>query len=327
MATPNLDELATTTLRHRAKEFSDNVSNNNALLAVLRQRGNVRTVPGGREIVEELDWDENSTYHRYSDAELLNIDPSEVLSAATYTPKQVAISITITGREQTLNRGQEQSLSLLRGRLKNAERTGMNGVSRDIYSDGTADGGRQITGLQAQVSKSPTTGTVGGINAANFTFWRNVTNASPFPALTFANLKRVWEDLYVAVCRGTEKPDLMVCDNETYVTYWSGLTELQRFASRSMGKLGWENTLRFNASTVVLDGGHGGAAPERTTYLLNTEYLHWRPYRGRDMEAMGGTRWAINQDASLRFIFLMANLTCSNRFMQAVAQFGARPTP
>ena len=321
MATPNLDELATTTLRHRARKFADNVSNNNALLAILRQKGNVRTVPGGREIVEELDWDENSTYHRYSDAELLNIDPSEVLSAATYVPKQVAISVTITGREQMMNRGKEQSLSLLRGRLKNAERTGMNGVSRDVYSDGTADGGRQITGLQAQVSSTPNTGTVGGINAANFAFWRNLVNDTPFPALTFMNLKAVWEALYVEACRGMEKPDLAVADNETFTTYWSGLTELQRFTSRAMGKLGWENNLKFNAATVVLDGGHGGSAPEKTTYFLNTDYLHWRPYTGRDMQAMGGTRYAINQDASLRFIWLMANLTCSNRFMQAVARF------
>jgi hypothetical protein len=51
----------------------------------------------------------------------------------------------------------------------------INNISTDIYSDGTADGGRQINGLQALVAAVPTTGTVGGIDRSvtGNTFWRN----------------------------------------------------------------------------------------------------------------------------------------------------------
>ena len=39
MASPNLSELITTTLRHRNKELADNVTNSNALLSRLHGEG------------------------------------------------------------------------------------------------------------------------------------------------------------------------------------------------------------------------------------------------------------------------------------------------
>ena len=54
MASPNLSEVATTSLRNRTKKLADNVSNNTALLMRLKQRGKMRSFSGGRVITEEL---------------------------------------------------------------------------------------------------------------------------------------------------------------------------------------------------------------------------------------------------------------------------------
>ena len=56
MATPNLSEIITTTLRKRSGSLADAVSNGNALLARLSTKGNMRPVSGGRTIVEELEY-------------------------------------------------------------------------------------------------------------------------------------------------------------------------------------------------------------------------------------------------------------------------------
>lgn len=64
MASPNLSEIVTTTLRNRSKKLADNVSNNTALLFKLKQNGNVKKVGGGRTIVQELEYAENGTYKR-----------------------------------------------------------------------------------------------------------------------------------------------------------------------------------------------------------------------------------------------------------------------
>ena len=152
MTSPNLDEITTTTLRNRSKKLADNVSDNNALLKRLKERGNMRPVSGGRTIVQELEYAENATYTRYSGYEKLNISPSDVFSAAEFNWKQSAVAVTISGLEQLQNAGSDAIIDLLESRIKNAERTFMNSMSTDIYSDGTASSGKQIGGLQLLVA-------------------------------------------------------------------------------------------------------------------------------------------------------------------------------
>jgi hypothetical protein len=51
MASPNLSEIVTTTLRSRSAKLSDNVSENNALLKRLKARGKLKLIGGGRTIM------------------------------------------------------------------------------------------------------------------------------------------------------------------------------------------------------------------------------------------------------------------------------------
>ena len=134
----------------------------------------MRSVDGGETILQELEYDENSTYKRYTGYEVLDIRPSDVFTAAEFAWKQVAVAVTIAGLERLKNSGKEKMIDLLSSRVKNAEKTMMNGMSEDIYSDGTADGGKQIGGLKLLVATSTSSGTVGGINRATWEFWRNL---------------------------------------------------------------------------------------------------------------------------------------------------------
>ncbi len=86
MAGPNTNytEIVVTTLRNRSKSIADNVSNSNALLQRLRQKGNISLKDGGRVIVRELDYAENATFQWYTGFETLNVAASDVLSAAEY---------------------------------------------------------------------------------------------------------------------------------------------------------------------------------------------------------------------------------------------------
>ena len=61
MASPNLSEIITTTLRNRSGELADNVSKGNAVLEKLKEKGAWRAATG-RNITQELDYAENSTF-------------------------------------------------------------------------------------------------------------------------------------------------------------------------------------------------------------------------------------------------------------------------
>ena len=113
MASPNLSEIVTTTLRNRSGKLADNVTKNNALLTRLKGRDKVKPVSGGRTIVQELEYAENSTYKRYSGYVLLDIQPSDVFTAAEFNYAQAAVAVSISGLEQLQNAGENQGVRLL----------------------------------------------------------------------------------------------------------------------------------------------------------------------------------------------------------------------
>jgi hypothetical protein len=310
-------EIVATTLRSRTGKAADNVTKNTALLNRLRKKGNVDTVDGGRTIMQELEYAENGTYKRYSGYEQLDISPSDVFTYAEYNYAQAAVAVSMSGLEMIQNSGEAASIKLLAGRIKNAERTMQNNISVDIYSDGTADGGRQIGGLQALVA-AVNTNTVGGINASTYTFWQNkvyrsVTDGGA--AASSANILSYMNRLWVQLVRGNDKVDLIPADNNYYRLYMESLQSIQRIASDEMAQAGFES-LKYMTADVVLDGGFGGGCPTNTMYMLNTNYIFFRPAASRNFVPLGDDRYAVNQDAMVKLIGFAGNMTTSNRFLQ-----------
>lgn len=325
MANANFSEIITTTLKNRSGVLADNVSENNALLRELRKSGKVKPFRGGQTIVQEIEYQENSSYKRYSGYETLNIQASDVFTAAEYDIKQVAVAITMSGLEMIQNSGKEQVIDLLEARIKNAERTMMNNLAADVYSTGTADGGKQINGLQALVADSPSTGTVGGINRTNWTFWRNQTYdaSTEGSATTASTIQANMNEAFLKVTRGTDKPNLIVADNSYFSLYWSSLQAIQRIQRTDEGNLGFQE-LMFAGVPVIADGGYGGNVPTGAAlsssrmYFLNTNYLYLRPYPERDMKPIGDDRFSVNQDAMVKLVGWAGNMTMSNAFLQLV---------
>jgi hypothetical protein len=317
MTSPNLSEIVTTTLRNRSKKLADNVSDNNAILSRLKQRGKIKPFSGGHVILQELEYAENGTYKRYSGYEVLNIAPSDVFTSAEFDIKQAAVAVSISGLEQLQNSGQEAVIDLLESRIANAERTFANNLSADLYSAGTADGGKQIGGLQLLVADDPTTGEVGGINRANWSFWQNNIVDLSASSFTSTNIQGRMNSMYFELVRGNDKPDLILADNTTYTKYLESLQTIQRITQTESGSAGFM-TLKFMGADVVLDGGQGGACPSNHMYFLNTNYIHYRPHRDRNMVPIGGDRFSTNQDAMVKLIGWAGNMTLSNAQLQGV---------
>ena len=316
MASPNLSEVVTTTLQHRSKKLADNVTKNNALLYRLNSKGNVKTVPGGRTIVQELEYQENGTFTRYAGYDSVSIAPSDTFTAAEYDWKQAAVAVSISGLEQLMNSGPDAVIDLLESRIKNAEKTMMNNIAVDCYSDGTASGSKQIGGLQLLVADTPTSGTVGGINRATWTFWRNIAVSTTF---TSAQIQTGLNSAYVQTTRGKDQIDLWVADNTAWLAYLASLQTIQRITTDGMAQAGFQS-LKFMGGDFVLDGGFGGGAPASHVYGLNTDYIYFRPHKDRNMVPLDPDRFSTNQDAMIKLIGFAGNMTLSNAFLQAVCK-------
>ena len=160
-ANPSVSDIVATTIQSRSRTIADNVTKNNAILARLSQRGKVRTFSGGNVILEELSFAENPNACFYSGYDLLPVAAADVISAAEFQIKQFAVPVVISGLEQLQNAGREQMIDLMEARINVAESTMANQLSTSIYSDGSGNGGKEITGLDLAVPTDPTTGTYG----------------------------------------------------------------------------------------------------------------------------------------------------------------------
>ena len=228
--------------------------------------------------------------------------------------------MTISGLEELQNAGPEQMIDLLESRISNAEKTMVNNISTDTYSDGTANGGKQITGLQALVATDPTSGTVGGIDRSTWSFWQNVTFGSVTEggaAATASNIQNYMNRVWVQLVRNNDKTDLIVADNNYWTHYLESLQAIQRITKISEGEAGF-SSLKYMSADVVLDGGFSGNAPSDTMYFLNCEYIYFRPHRARNIAVQDGDRVPTNQDAIVKMLFFAGNMAMSNASLQGV---------
>lgn len=321
MPTPNLSQILTTTLRNQPRSLADNVTDNNALLMKLSEKGRIKTFSGGATITQSLNYAENASYRRYSGWETVSTATDDVFSAAEYDIKQAAVTVGMNGLEMMQNSGKERIIDSLEGKIDNAVITLKNNVCADLYSSGTADGGRQIDGLNAQVASAPATGTVGGINRANWTFWRNQVYDFSDLAITASatTIQAAMNSIYLSCSRGTDSPDLFIADNNYFNFYWSSLQAIQRITDTKLGQAGFTN-LKFMNADVVFDGGIGGNCPSNTMFALNTNYIHFRPHSDRNFVVLDNDRYSTNQDGFVKLIGFGGNLTMSNAFLQGRIQ-------
>lgn len=320
MASPNtvFTELVSTTFRKHAKEIKDNVSKNNALLRRVYDKGNVRREDGGLTIVAPLDYAENNTYQRYSGYDVLNVGASDVISAAEYQWRQIAINVVASGLELRTNSGDSRIINLVKARLKNAIRTFKNNFSADIYSDGTL--ANQVNGLQALVADAGT-GTVGGIDSSTWTFWKNKVQSAAAPiqgggAIVpgSTTMESLMLPLWLSLTRGDDQPDLIVMDNNYFTFFEQSQTSIKRYTDSTKANAGFV-ALKYKGADVIFDGGSG--IPTNHAYFLNTDYLELVVHKDADMTVMDEMK-PYNQDAAVVPVLWMGNLVCSNRSLQGV---------
>lgn len=310
----NLGDLVATTLRNVSKKIADNVTNDNGFLSVLDKKGNIKkSVNGGREIDESVLYGTNNSVQFYDGYDTFTPPTSdqEVIDLATFNWKQLGGFIAVSGKEEAMNRNEEQRFDFVETRLKHLNANMKNTFATSLYSLGTGSAGKELGGLQLLVADDPTAaGTVGGINQVTYPFWRNQYSAAA--ATTSSTITGRMNAMWLATKRGTDQIDLILADNDMYTYYWESLQALQRFTREDFGDRGGGD-LAYKKAVVQYDD----QCPDKHMYGLNTDYLFFKYAEGRWFEA-GKKRTIQNADYDVVPMFVMGNLTCSNRARQGV---------
>ena len=319
-----ISDIIATTIESRTRAAQDNLTNNNALLMRLKERGNVKTISGGSSILEEIFYNDPNTNfaNSYSGYETINISPDSPISASQWTLKNYADSVTISGPEMLQNSGKEQMIDLIATRVEVAQARLANKIDYDLHGDGTGNGGKALVGLAAIISTTPAS-TVGGIDGSTWTFWQN--GAYPGSSIvggtvTSSNIQQAMNYTALSRVRGNDRPDLIYAGSTAYSLYLASLQSIQRITDEKMGAAGFTAIKYYGSggsADVVLGGGIGGNQTATRMDFINTKYLKFRPHKDRNFVAIGGDRQAVNQDAIVRLIGWSGALTTSGRQFQA----------
>jgi hypothetical protein len=311
-------------LEDRSSSYQDLVSNNNALLAVMKRKGLWQTYSGPR-IRQTLQVSKNVAQW-YSGYDPLLNPALDLFNDAYFEPKMCVLPVILSMQEILNNSGDSQLMDVLDSYMEAAERALEDALDLAIYSDGAANGGKQITGLATAVPIVTNTGNYGGIDRATATIWQTKTyDAHTYSAaigtqVNATTIRPLLNAIMTKQSRGKDYADLLIMSPEHYAAYDAATVAIQRQQnSTSLGKLGF-SALEYigggKRAEIVLDGGIGSNMPANTTFGLNTDTFRMRYHPERNFDTLfeGDGQMPIDKDAIAQFLGFMGELTMTNPF-------------
>jgi hypothetical protein len=316
-STEKLQEAFSLALEDRSQGYADLVSNSNAILFLMKKKGQFKTF-SGPTIRERLLYNESGTYTRYAGYQFLNPAPAELFNDAEFTAKLAAVSVTLSGEDILKNSGTNQLKDIMEEHMSAAEQELQDRFVEDLHSAGAE--ANQIGGLQMAIPTTPTN-IYGGIDRNAQPIWRTTTydaNSafSGITAVTSTTVKTIFDNIMIARSRGNKGPNVIASSAEHYIAYTAATVAIQQITNENeLGKLGFSSLKYYGAGKsvdVVLEGGIGSAMPGNTSYFLDTNALRFRYHPDRNFVKFGGKQMPVNQDAIVQHIGFYGNLTLNN---------------
>ena len=320
--TETWDAAWTLTMRAKRKRLTDNIFDSYPTLAAFKSSG-LEIESGGKEFQEDLMYGKN-TGSWFDGYDTLPTDAVDGITAAFFPVRYIAVPITISFTEEQENKKSDAAQRLLAAKTEQSMLTARDTMNAAIYS---AQSGKSMLGFQDIIADTPTSGTVGGINRATNTWWRNKSDA------TSTNFDNATANIYDGVSlmtslwdecsEGNESPQFIFTTPTVGQAYRNVLsstgyarTELNSSASQGVAKtggVGEGNSTPFYGAKVIADRDCASGK----LYMVNTRFLKLKMLSGVNFTKTPFKENA-NQMAKVGFIVVGCNLTSNNCRRQGV---------
>ena len=237
----------------------------------------------------------------------------EGLTTAWFNWKQAGISVSISGKELRSNRGSSRITDLQKDKITQAEMSFVDGVSSDVYSDGTADGSKQITGLGAMIDTTPATTSYAEIDPANNSAWRNQVQASIGAGAVnlLPKLRTLCNDCSQG--QGAPSPPDFIVTTQAVHEIAEALLFPQVRYSGGGGKAEASVNPYFRGVEIMWDDH----CDSGVLYALNTRHIMFVVHKDANFAMTDeGFQQPINQDALVALVLLQGNMVTNNRRKQ-----------
>lgn len=289
------DQISAITEKKFIPKLADNIFDSNPLMQRAKKKF-MEKIDGGTTIMVPLNYAMVSASGWYSGAETLDTTDNDIITAAEYTWKQAYANISINRIDELKNSGDAQVLSLVKSKVKVAEKTLGDKISTGLYSDGTDP--KSIVGLRDIVA---TDQTVGGISQTTYSWWAGQVDAST-NTLTIAAMQS--RDNACTVNNDT--PTVVATTRALYNSYYALLQPQQRFQDSETAKGGF-SSLMFNGKPVIADS----YCPTNHMFFLNENYLHLFVHKDEDFRFEEFQK-PVNQNVKVAKVYFAGAFGSSN---------------
>ena len=276
MAVPNQGQtVAAAWEAYVNQDPTDNIFQRHWLLENLRQNGSFEKQTG-RNIKHILEYATNGTVKFMSEMETLDTTRQDVFDEAQFEWKFVGGDVVMSEFERAITSGGAAKFDLLARKLDNLKTSLEEAFNSACFGDGTGTIGKDLGGLQSIVSSTPTTGTVGAINRATFSFWRNQQSSGAKTSTAFDNLKGTLESVYNSSSNGIgkETPTFCVTTQTVFQGFMSLLVAQERYDRNGPTDRAVSGFKGQTAQFKDIPIGYDPQCPSGNAYILNNRNLY-----------------------------------------------------
>ena len=261
-----LDSMAVATWRHMKKTVVDQIFDEIVFYNYLRSKGKIQSYQGGKYIETPLSNAENDTLSWINEQDAVNINDLDPISSAQWDWKYLVASVTRSQIEEQKNRGKMQLINLLKHKMQVTKDTLVKELESKLFSD-VDSGGKSMEGLQHLIADDGV-GTVGGVNATTYTWWKNqfldyhgtAEYGNSGSSGGFGVAHDDGPDRGIVAMRsmidscskslGNAKPDLILTDKATYRLYNASIDDKLRIVTQKVGDMSFQ-TLTFEGLPIL----------------------------------------------------------------------------
>lgn len=250
----------------------DNIHDDYWLLNQLSKGDGFMAVNGGDFLAYPIEYALNTTVSSYSDTDTFSTARNDNFDRGKSEWKEIIGSAVISQIEKDRNKGEGEVFALLPAKLENLKNSCREYLNRAMHGDGTGNSSKDPAGLALWVASSPSTGSPGDINRANFTFWRNQQTSGAKTTSAYDNLRAAMRSVYNQCSNGVADahPSFAVTTRTVFEAYEGLLLANERFTSKDDGDGGFKNeVLKFKGAKISYDND----ATAAELRFLNPKFL------------------------------------------------------
>lgn len=295
------DQLSAITEKKFMPKVVDNIFNSNPALQRLKKKS-YELQDGGTSIMVPLNYAAPTASGWYAGADTLNVNDNDQITAAEYAWKQLYTNITVLRSEELKNSGDAQKVSLVKSKVKIAEKNMEDLLGTGLFSNATV--ANSIVGLRQIVG---TSNTVGGISQSTYTWWAAQLDSST-TSLGMAAL----QTNYNLCSIGSSTPTVAYTTRSLFNSYYSLLQPQQRFQDSESANGGF-SSLMFNGIPVLADSH----CPASHFFFVNEDNLKLVAHKDEDMRFEPFAK-PVNQNLKIAKIYWMGALVSDNNRMHGL---------